>query len=124
MPTTFTEKNYAQEAILSEANGRQSREVVTVLSGQVLNAGAVLGKITASGKYVICDNVTPAADGSQTADAVLLEDCDATGADKTALVLKRNAEVKVGLLNYRAGASAPNKSAQHAALAAVGIIVR
>jgi len=124
MPTSFTENNYPLEAILSEANGHRSRETVTILSGQNLKAGAVVGIVTASGKYKIADNVTPASDGSQTAKAVLLEDVDASAADKPGLVLRRDAEVKVGALNYMAGASAGNKASLHGHLATEGIIVR
>lgn len=43
--TTFTEGTHAGEFIVSEANGNRSREKVTVLSGQVLKAGAVLGAV-------------------------------------------------------------------------------
>jgi Bacteriophage lambda head decoration protein D len=42
---------YAGEFVVSEGNGSISRESITVLSGQNLVAAAVLGKITASGKY-------------------------------------------------------------------------
>lgn len=125
MVSSFTEKNYALEVILSEANGHRSRETVTVVSGQNLKAGAVLGKITSGGKYAICDNHTPASDGSQNAAAVLLEDCDASGGDKTALALVRDAEVKVGLLNYVASATGGEKTSANAALATNSrIIVR
>lgn len=44
--TTLTEGKYAGEFIISEANGQRSREAITILSGQNLVAGAVLGKIT------------------------------------------------------------------------------
>ena len=44
-----TEGRYAGEFIVSEGNGKISRETTTVLSGQTLQAGAVLGKVTASG---------------------------------------------------------------------------
>jgi type 1 fimbria pilin len=43
----------------------------------------VLGKITASGKYN--KSLSAAADGSQTPDAILAEDCDATAADKVTI---------------------------------------
>ena len=57
------EGRYAGEFIVSEGNGKISRETITVLSGQNLQAGAVLGKVTASGKYKALD---PAAvDGSE-----------------------------------------------------------
>lgn len=51
----------------------------TLIAGQDLVAGAVLGKITASGKLQLCDST--AADGSEAPFAILLEDSDATAAD-------------------------------------------
>lgn len=44
--TTKTEGQHAGEFIVSEAPGTLSRDTVTVLSGQNLSAGAVLGKLT------------------------------------------------------------------------------
>lgn len=58
-----------------------SRPVV-ILSGQNLKRGAVLGVVTASGKYTL--SATASADGSQTPKAILGEDTDATGGDTTA----------------------------------------
>jgi len=43
--TTLTEGQHAGEFIVSEANGSRSRDKVTVLSGQNLKAGAVLGSL-------------------------------------------------------------------------------
>jgi hypothetical protein len=54
-------------------------ESITVLSGN-LSRGALLGKITASGKYVL--SLSAAADGSQVPTAILAEDTDATGGEK------------------------------------------
>jgi hypothetical protein len=54
---------------------------VTIVTGQTLTRGAVLGKITASGKHALCDST--ASDGSQAPVCVLAEDCDASAADKT-----------------------------------------
>jgi hypothetical protein len=59
-------------------------DVVTILSGQNLNRGALLGKITASGKYILCDSA--AVDGSEAPKVILAEDCDASAADKQAIV--------------------------------------
>ncbi|MGH6898651.1 MAG: head decoration protein, partial [Geminicoccaceae bacterium] len=42
------EGRYAGEFVVSEGNGKISRETITVLSGETLQAGAVLGKVTAS----------------------------------------------------------------------------
>lgn len=60
---------------------------VTIISGQNVVRGTVLGKITASGKYN--KSLSAAADGSQTPDLILAENCDATSADKTALAYAR-----------------------------------
>lgn len=88
---TKTEGNYSQGFILSKGNGTYSVENGTLILGQNLGAGRVLGKITASGKYTA---LAPAAvDGSQTAAGILLAAVDATAADKTAGALVREAEV-------------------------------
>jgi len=42
----LTEGKYAGEFIASEANGTRSRETVTILSGENVVAGEVLGKVT------------------------------------------------------------------------------
>lgn len=59
-------------------------DIVTVVSGQNLTRGAVLGKITASGKYTLCDSA--ASDGSEAPQVVLAEACDASGGDAQAVV--------------------------------------
>ena len=56
---------------------------VTILSGQNLVRGAVLGKITSGGKYVL--SLSAAVDGSETPDAILAMDTDASAADKEAM---------------------------------------
>lgn len=60
---------------------------VTVLSGQNLTRGAVLGKITSGGKYIL--SLSAPSDGSQVPDAILAMDCDASGGDKEATVYTR-----------------------------------
>lgn len=57
-------------------------ESKTILSGQNLVRGAVLGMVTASKKYVL--SLTAAVDGSQTPVGILAVDCDASGGDKVA----------------------------------------
>ena len=51
----------------------------TLITGQNLERGAALGKITASGKLTQLDS--SAGDGSENAYAILMEDCDASLAD-------------------------------------------
>ncbi|MCQ1766132.1 head decoration protein [Neorhizobium galegae] len=52
---------------------------ITLISGQNLKRGAVIGNITASDKYTL--SATASADGSQTPDLVLAIDCDASAGD-------------------------------------------
>jgi len=89
---TQTEAKHAGEFIVSEGNGNISREGITVVSGQVLVVGEVVGKITASGKYKDYDN--GAADGSEVAAGILYNAVDATGADADGVIVARLAEVE------------------------------
>lgn len=85
----ITEGNYKAEWVQSD-RGAYSYDNATLISGQNLLAGAVLGQITASGKYTA---VAPAAsDGSQTAAGILLADTNATSADKPCVVGRRGME--------------------------------
>ncbi len=54
-------------------------EAITLITGQNLTRGALLGKITASGKYNL--SLSAAVDGSETPVAILAKDTDATAAD-------------------------------------------
>jgi len=68
---------------------------VTIITGQNILRGAVLGKITASGKYNL--SLSGAADGSQTPDLVLAEDCNASAADTPAMAYARGDFATAGL---------------------------
>lgn len=59
---------------------------VTILAGQNLARGAVVGRVTASGKYVL--SASAAGDGSQTPVGILVQDTDATAADKNASIYR------------------------------------
>ncbi len=52
---------------------------ITLISGQNLKRGAVLGNITASDKYTL--SLSASSDGSQTPGLVLAADADASGGD-------------------------------------------
>lgn len=117
----LTEPKWAGEFIYSEANGRQSRDNGTLISGQNQVAGTVLGRITASGKYTI---VAPgAADGSEVASAVLFAGVDASAADKPCVVMHRNCELNQAEMNFGT-LNAGQIVTAIAQLATVGIIVR
>jgi len=58
-----------------------------LITGQNVARGAVLGKITASGKYNL--SLSAAVDGSQVPDAIAAQAVDATAADAEILVYTR-----------------------------------
>lgn len=119
--TVFTEHVHTAEWLISEAEGKFSRDVVTVTvpSQTVMRSGTVLGKITASGKYIPALNA--ASDGSQVAVAILYNELPAQAAgDVKATVIVRQAEVFGAMLNDGNAL----ESGVVAELAAVGLIVR
>lgn len=120
--TVLTEGPHTAGYLISEANGTRSREVITLLEGNNLSPGAVLGKITASGKYAA---LAPAAtDGSEKAAAVLYAGVDATAADKPAVITARDAEVQAAELTWPVGATPEQKTTALAQLATLGIVAR
>ena len=116
----LTEGRHAGEFVVAEGNGSISRETITVLSGETLEAGTVLGKVTASGKYKALD---PAAvDGSEAAAGVLYGGVDASVADAEGVAIVRLAEVHAGELVWPDGITAGEKITALSELAALTII--
>lgn len=111
-----TESLHPGEFIVSEANGTRSREeVVIAAAAGALPVGQVLGKITASGKYVAYSNA--ANDGSETAAAILYAAAPDLAVDQKGVVVARDAEVDESLLTGL-------DSAGRTDLAALGIVLR
>lgn len=79
MAETFTPDNLFAGHVQPVVSGSE-----TVLAGNNLTRGTVLGLITASGKVKAVDDSL--SDGAQNVYAVLAEDCDATSADEVAAV--------------------------------------
>lgn len=77
---SFSSGNYDPDRLVAGDSVHMRTQQITLITGQNLARGAVLGKITASGKYNL--SLSAAGDGSQTPDAILAEACDATAADK------------------------------------------
>lgn len=98
MPT-LTEQIHIGEWLLSDAGLRSYEEVTVAASlNTPLPTGTVLGKITASGKYV--KSLNASADGSQTAVAVLHTPVESGAArDVKVTVVTRDAEVWGAKLN-------------------------
>ena len=106
-----------------EAPNLYSRDRGTVASGQNLPLGTVLGIVTASGKYKQID--PSAEDGTQVAAGVLLQNCDATLADRdNGLVVARHAIVSDHALQWPDAIAAAEKASAIAQLKALGVLVR
>lgn len=95
---------------------------LTLISGQDLAAGAVVGKITASGKYTVYDN--GASNGSEAAAGILYAAVDASGGDVTNARIIRRGPIVVNGNDLGWGANdATGKTAGKADLLALGIRV-
>ena len=120
--TPLLEGQHTGEFLVSVANGHRSFDRVTVAAGQKLPAGAVLGKVTASGKFT--HYAPTATDGSQNVVGILYAFTDATGGDQHQTVVTRAAEVNASELQWDPSLGAPAVAAGIAGLAALGIIAR
>lgn len=106
-----------------EAPNLYSRDRVTVLSGQTLPLGTVVGLVTATGKVKQID--PSATDGSQYAAGVLIQDVDAHLADRTdGLMVARHAIVADHALQWPAGITLAEQQAAMLQLKALGVLVR
>lgn len=104
------------EFLLSEASGERSRDTVTLAANAAaIQAGTLLGKVTATGFMVPYNNA--AADGSQAAVAVLRNYVPISAVTTKQAAFTRDCEVDSF---YLTGADAPGI----ADLAAFGVIVR
>ena len=107
-----------------EINPNFTRETVTLLAGTNYPVGAVLGRITASGKMKL--STATGTDGAQNVAAVLLYDVDATAADATGIVVLRGPAIvsRAALVFDASVDDAAKTAAKHAQLTALGIIPR
>lgn len=101
-----------------------TREEATLLAGTNYKLGAVLGIVTASGKYTL--SPATGSTGAQTAVAVLVAAVDATAADATGVVIRRGPAIVVEqMLEFDPSVDDATKTATKLAqLSAVGIVAR
>ena len=124
----LTEGKYTAEFLLAESPGTISRDAVTVTVGAATKfaPGKVLAQLSATGKYVEYDNA--GTDGSEEAAGVLYGECDNTAGvgavDFDGVVINFGAEVRKSDLSWATGASAGDKTAAYADLAALGVKAR
>jgi hypothetical protein len=124
---TLTKIQSNASFIVSESSGYRSRDAVTVTvpATTTYAAGTILGKITASGKYV--RHAAGATDGSEDEAGVLYEtlaNTTVSAVDSESVSFARDAEVNGSELTYEVGADAAQITASNLALKALGIIVR
>lgn len=125
MPTVtpITESFHDGGFIVNNPIGLAAFEQVTLLAGAKFQAGSIVGKITATGKY---KEWNPASvDGSQTVAGVVRNFKDATSADKQGTLLARGpVEVNASELVWFTGATGGNITTGLAGLKALNIIPR
>ncbi|MBN9033736.1 MAG: hypothetical protein BGO05_07310 [Rhizobiales bacterium 63-7] len=111
------------DVVKDEGKNRFSRDEDVLASGSgVVVIGTVLGRVTTTGKF---KPLAPAAsDGTQTAAAIILQNADATSADKIVVNLKRRAQVVLQALVWPVGINATQRAAALASLEAQGIVAR
>jgi hypothetical protein len=119
---TLTEGKHAGEFIGELAMGQGYHcDQITILSGANLLAGTVIGRVTASGKYVAYDNVGTD-DGRRTVAGILVDAVNATAGDTIGLGLLRGpAIVNKNDLTWAAGIDAGEQATAIAALLTLGI---
>ncbi|MFW6312258.1 MAG: head decoration protein [Spirochaetota bacterium] len=78
--------------------GRAFYDARTILSGESVSEGDVLGAVTATGKLRVCDSTET--DGSEVAIAVATKDIDAAGGDVTDQDVLIAGEVNGDLLTF------------------------
>ena len=106
-----------------EEENLYSRDQVTVVSGQNLKLGTVIGRVSATQKIKALD--PSATDGSEVAAGVVLQSIDASAAEKTSgLIVSRQAIVADHALIWPAVITTEEKTAAIAQLEAIGILVR
>jgi hypothetical protein len=121
--TAITEGLNLGDLLKYEAPNLYSREQVTVVAGQNLELGAVVGRITATAKFKVFD---PAAtDGSELPAGILLGACDATLIDRDdALLLARHGMVASNAVVWPAGITTEQKTTALAQMSSLGVLVR
>ena len=114
---SVTDESHVYDALLAGDFPRVTKKV-TVLSGQNLVRGAVVGEVTANGKVLL--SLTAAEDGSQTPSLIMAEAVDASAGDAVG-VAYATGEFSEDALTF---GTAHTKATTEAALRARGIFLK
>lgn len=122
--TVLTQPPTQGDVLKYELNPNFTRETVPLLAGTAYPVGAVLGCITASGKYTLSPE--SGTDGAETAAAVLLYAVDASAADATGVVIARGPAIvsKATLVFDATVDDATKRAGKLGQLIALGIVPR
>ena len=115
------------DLIKRESDPDYTRETVTLKAGTAYPLGAVLGRITADGKYTFSPAAsTTGTEGAEIACAVLLHPVAASATDTQAVILARGQVIVAdrALAFDSSITDAAAQSLKHQQLAAHGIVVR
>ena len=127
MSTPLISPSTLGDLIKRESDPDYTRETVTLKAGTAYPLGAVLGRITADGKYTFSPAAsTTGTEGAEIACAVLLHPVAASATDTQAVILARG-QVIVADRALAFDASITDAAAQslkHQQLAVHGIVVR
>lgn len=85
MPTYITSESDTPDELIAGDMKRVSDEVV-LTSGESVVRGEVLGRVTASDKFIA--SLAAAVDGSEVPRVIVAEDCDASAGDKRCAVYR------------------------------------
>ncbi len=121
--TAITNDLTLGDVLKYEEENLYSRDQVTVVSGQNLKLGTVIGRVSATQKVKALD--PSATDGSEVAAGVVLQSIDASAAEKTnGLIVSRQAIVADHALVWPVAITTEEKTAAIAQLEAIGVLVR
>lgn len=115
------------DLLKNDDNPEYSREELMLKKGVLYPLGAVLGKITATGDYILSPKASVKdCEGAELACAVLLSETDAFEANTKAVCLVRGMSIVAdGALVYDPSVtSLADKKTKHEQLTACGIVVR
>jgi hypothetical protein len=119
------EPNNLGDLLKQEAEKYFSRDAVILASGNSLKLGTVVAKLKANEKAVALDLTTKETPtGAETAYGILIQDTDATTADKETVIIARDAAVSSNALIWPDGITVDQKKAALNQLKERGILVR
>lgn len=121
---SIAEQNRLGDLLKYEADKNYSREVETVVAGQKMQLGTIVGRKTESGEIKEISVAEGESDGSDIAVGVLLEDVDATKKSCKSLIVARDAIVADSAVIFPQNASEDQKKKIKKDLEARGIVIR